>query len=111
MELYENYLLTKIKEIKNKFLSFFKPEIIITTNIDVFEELIKTSRYKKSPYQIQKHNNDYVLLEKKSGKYIDLVSRHNTKWEKLDKYYKDCLGTKEMIVAKFNYIVPVIETF
>lgn len=69
-----------------------------------FNELLSSDRYKNSRYIIYKINNNYAL---RIGDYfVDLKSNWYT-WDKTDKHFKDCIGTKMTILRVFNYVNPI----
>jgi hypothetical protein len=75
-------------------------------------KLIKTERYLKSNYRIQKINDKYYVLKNiNNDKYIDL-SYLGFEWEFNHKYYRCCLtrGVNEIIEA-FNYKIPETKIF
>jgi len=79
---------------------------IETLPLDEFEKLLRSTRYKKADCKIQKVNDAYAL--NMGGKsYVDLKSKSHI-WYPGDTFFKDCLGTKEDVVAAFNYRYPEI---
>ena len=62
-----------------------------------FKELVKSSDYISSNYQIQKVNNNYRLFDKLESKYVDLSDNH--RWDETSKFYqKYCVGSLREVI-------------
>ena len=70
------------------------------------QELIDSSKYKSSRYEVHIINNEYyALYNKHSQRYVGL-KYYGFEWPLGHQYEKDCLGTIGQVISRFKEVCP-----
>ena len=72
------------------------------------KSLLESEHYSKSSLKIVKINDAYGIRCKSSGKYIDLKTGGHS-WNPSDSYFKDCIGTADEVLARYQMLDPIVE--